>query len=549
MGWKMYRLGRLLAGLWGAVLVQAAVTRADEADLRQMIEAQNKQIQELKTQIEALKGATIPPQGSLDNAAVKKIAADYLKERDDKKKAEDEAKKKEEEAKKAVEEAQGYKLGTDLKINARWADTSGLTFETPNKDFTMHLGGWFQFDNVWWSQTAKTRPVSQLGDFQDGCFFRRTRLQVEGTAWEVVEFNCIPALEGVQDGIVGLDEFWVGVTKIPFIGTVRAGHLKVPQGLEGDMVSSSRAMTFLERASFTDAFFFNFSPGVWMGNSVLDQRLTWSAMWYRPERNPDAADFADGQYAGTGRLTFLPLYENDGRCLVHLGASSTIRAAQRTVAANGVIGPRAVRFRARPEQRDAVGSIAGINATTADFGDTSRLVDTGVIEARDVWVNAAEFLAIWGPLSLQSEWAFTNVENARIAGTTRGLGFNGGYIMLSYFLTGENRAYDRRLGRLATYYVKPFTPFWLVRDEDGSWNSGRGAWELAMRYSYLNLNDDPIQGGIMSAWTLGLNWYLNTNLKVQFEYIDDGRWHKTTAPNGTVPGWVQGFGCRTQLMW
>ena len=28
-------------------------------------------------------------------------------------------------------------------------------FETPNKDFTMHLGGWVQWDNVWWSQNSQ----------------------------------------------------------------------------------------------------------------------------------------------------------------------------------------------------------------------------------------------------------------------------------------------------------------------------------------------------------------------------------------------------------
>ena len=33
-------------------------------------------------------------------------------------------------------------------------DGEFLNFSTPNKDFTMHLGGWVQWDNVWWNQAA-----------------------------------------------------------------------------------------------------------------------------------------------------------------------------------------------------------------------------------------------------------------------------------------------------------------------------------------------------------------------------------------------------------
>src|SRR5439155_20677235 len=127
-------------------------------------------------------------------------------------------------------------------------------------------------------------------------------------------------------------------------------------------------------------------------------------------------------------------------------------------------------------------------------------------------------------------------------------GFNGGYVQAAYFLTGENRLYDKRFGRLGTLYDRPNTSFWAVRDEDGCWNLGRGAWEVAVRYSYLNLNDGPIDGGLMQGWTVGLNWYLSTNVKVQLEYMDDARWHKTTAGSGTVSGGVNGFGIRTQLM-
>jgi phosphate-selective porin OprO and OprP len=92
----------------------------------------------------------------------------------------------------------------------------------------------------------------------------------------------------------------------------------------------------------------------------------------------------------------------------------------------------------------------------------------------------------------------------------------------------------------------PYTPFWAVRGENGCKNWGIGAWEVAARYSHLNLDDANglIRGGIMDGYTFGINWYLNANLKLQFEYVNDQRFH--TAP-GVIPGWVDGCGIRAQM--
>src|SRR5260370_23865258 len=132
--------------------------------------------------------------------------------------------------------------------------------------------------------------------------------------WEVVEFNAELALEQTQNSIPNFDEVWVGVMNMPVIGAVRVGHIKVPQGFEGDQVSSSKAMTFLERSAYTDAFYENFATGIWTGNSVFDQRMTWAGAAYFQDSNTvnpntSSADvFGDGVAGYTGRLTFLPLY-------------------------------------------------------------------------------------------------------------------------------------------------------------------------------------------------------------------------------------------------
>ena len=53
------------------------------------------------------------------------------------------------------------------------------------------------------------------------------------------------------------------------------------------------------------------------------------------------------------------------------------------------------------------------------------------------------------------------------------------------------------------------------RGRDG----GFGAWELALRYSYLNLNDELADGGILSDITAGTNWYVNPNTRVMLNYV------------------------------
>ena len=64
----------------------------------------------------------------------------------------------------------------------------------------------------------------------------------------------------------------------------------------------------------------------------------------------------------------------------------------------------------------------------------------------------------------------------------------------------------------------------------------------------MNLNDgsglNRIQGGVMDGVTLGLNWYLNNNLNVMFDWVYDNRYD---LPAGTVPGYTSGFGARVQF--
>src|SRR5262249_51367423 len=132
---------------------------------------------------------------SVDDKAVKKIVSDYLKEKDA-------AKKKEEDAKKAKVKEEGYRVGSILGLEGKVDENGYPWFYTPNKDFSLHVGAWMQYDNVFWDQTGllKVAPGARpgpkqgvasgiaangIGDLQDGTYFRRIRPFLEGTFWEV----------------------------------------------------------------------------------------------------------------------------------------------------------------------------------------------------------------------------------------------------------------------------------------------------------------------------------------------------------------------------
>ena len=139
--------------------------------------------------------------------------------------------------------------------------------------------------------------------------------------------------------------------------------------------------------------------------------------------------------------------------------------------------------------------------------------------------------------------------------------FNGGYLQAAYTLTGENRAYDKKYGGLSRYYFGgegPYENAFLVRDAGRQHLLGPRRLGSCLRYSYIDLNSGFgtagqtfVNGGIMQGVSLGLNWYLNTNLTVNTEWVYN---YRSDLPgNGATPrllprdGSTGGFGTRVQL--
>ena len=116
-------------------------------------------------------------------------------------------------------------------------------------------------------------------------------------------------------------------------------------------------------------------------------------------------------------------------------------------------------------------------------------------------------MRVHGPISLQGEYALADVNTSNSMGDPS---FTGAYVAATWTLTGESRTYKNSEARFGT--VSPDKPF------DGE-EGGNGAWELALRYSMVDLADSFVTGGELNGVTVGVNWYLNPFTRMMFNYV------------------------------
>jgi phosphate-selective porin OprO/OprP len=152
------------------------------------------------------------------------------------------------------------------------------------------------------------------------------------------------------------------------------------------------------------------------------------------------------------------------------------------------------------------------------------------LAAETVDLVGAEAAWILGPLSLQGEYTMASVEG--VSGADPDPDFDGYYLQASYFLTGEFRPYNKTAG-----CIGPIKPESNAFAKDG----GHGAWEVAARYSSIDLADSGVDKGQLQDVTLGVNWYLNPNTRVMFNYIRADLTPTSPADDGTTDIYLMRF--------
>jgi phosphate-selective porin OprO/OprP len=256
-------------------------------------------------------------------------------------------------------------------------------------------------------------------------------------------------------------------------GAFRFGYSKTPVSFEGN--TSTKADSFLELALPSQAIYENRRTGIdWMFERpqyIVNVGYYWGQ---------DLLGDNDGTTFG-GRVAWTPR-KGDGD-VIHLGVSASREDRDATTDGLGVRHAPSVTISTPPE--------TGLTPV--------RLVSSGSLSGADHADRAGlEGLWIAGPWSLQGEAIREDVSRA---GTNPDFSASGFYAFGSWVISGESRPYSN--GNVGN--IKPA----------GAW----GAWELLLRYSEIDLNDGPVQGGKEHDWTLGANWYLTPYFKFQANYI------------------------------
>jgi phosphate-selective porin OprO and OprP len=354
----------------------------------------------------------------------------------------------------------------NARVSVVWDD--GLRFVAKDEDATFMIGGRVHSDWAWFGEDGDIEDM--FGRTESGTEMRAARIYVGGTINDFVEFLAQYELAG---GDADFKSVYVGFMGIPYIGTVRVGQQFVPFNMSA---TTSGNETMLMEGALVKVFAPGRETGIKILNTACDEQVTWAFGAFQ-----DTNSYGDGQGEDVilaGRVTALPIFDEENGRLVHVGAGYMHRDVKENV-----------RFRAMPE----------MNMFPA-------LIDTGNIPATDVDAISLEAGMICGPLTLQSEYICAEV-NADSGGMPKLDGF---VVQAGYVLTGEQRGYHKESGKFGT--VKP-------ADEDCVGKGGKGAWEVVLRYSAVNLDDDMTNAGKLEDVTAGINWYLNRNVRVMLNYV------------------------------
>ncbi|MDI6758160.1 MAG: porin [Candidatus Omnitrophota bacterium] len=353
-------------------------------------------------------------------------------------------------------------------LGVSWKD--GLYISSEDKQFDMSINGKLQVDSAWFGEENSLR--SKVGAAKSRDQIRRSRLQAKGTMYGDGIYKFEYEFAG-DTGKARVQDAFIGWKNIPYIGMLRLGHMFEPMGREN--LTSNSYLTFMEYG-LPYALMPGRNLGIQSNSTFFNDALTLALGVFR-----DTDDYGMGtsnKYNFGTRITATPIYKNKGEEFLHLGFSYSNRKT------NGTL-----QYRSKPESNLA-----------------PYFVDTGVFSAKKANLYGLETAYIRGPLSFEAEYAGSSVDRKG----NEDVYFQGLYGLASYFFTGETRAYSRSTGEFLR--VRPKHNFSL---KDKTW----GAWEAALRYSYLDLDENNINGGILSDVTFGLNWYLNPNMRMMFNYI------------------------------
>lgn len=330
----------------------------------------------------------------------------------------------------------------------------GLKVTSADKQFEFSAGGRIHFDTYAFDRDQ----ASTTGTTE----FRRARLTLQGKAygWDYKfeqDFAAGGGLDGFRD---------VYIAKSALGGKFTIGHFKPYRSMEE--LTSSNEILMMERPFASATGLFNgrqFQQGV--GYLRADGNYTAGLSVF----NLRSASGSRNEGAGAaGRVTFAPINNDDST--LHVGGW----VSQENLNQGSADFSASANYAGRrgPSQSIATTTGASRNQVTA------------------VGVEAA---GSFGPLFFQTEYA--NATFGQPIGPDQDVAT--WYVQGSWLLNGGHKAYKPSNGIFASPKV-----------------ADKGLWELTARYDTIENKD--VRDLDVSSWIVGMNYYVNPNLRVMFNY-------------------------------
>ncbi|MDI1291221.1 MAG: porin [Methylobacter sp.] len=410
---------------------------------------------------------------------------------------------------KALQEHKEESTGPDS-VNVK-LDKKGLNFETKDKNFKFKLGGRIQADaNYSSNDNFVTRGTNNHVEANDGTEFRRGRIDFTGTFFK--DWNFKTQADFADNG-VAMKDLFIQYTGLGFMSAT-VGQQK--QNFSRELLESSNDLMFTERSlmNVLNAPVVDRAIGLNL-QSEAKKGYTAALGIYGDTitaNKPAAPNKGDEGWGISGRATYAPIEEKTK--VVHLGVAGNYRA---------------------PNADDKVLDSGLHYVYETNHMSNLNLIDTKVTGVNNIKMMGLEAAGLYGPVSVGAEYTRTWLDRKN-GGTN--LELDGWYADAAWTITGESRQYKQ--GRF--YKVDPAKNFSFK-------NGGLGAWELATRYSDVDLNDGAFHGGKISNVTVALNWYLNSNIRLMADYTRafNMTHPAVTTATGGDPDNNDTFTIRTQL--
>lgn len=367
------------------------------------------------------------------------------------------------------------------------AGEKGFGFKSADGNFEFKLRGLLQADNRTFLDDEADAGVSGT-DLNDDYLLRRVRPTIEGTLFGKYDFRFTPDF---APGTPNLQDGYINARFQPWL-KLQAGKFKVPVSLE--RLQSGGDLRFVERSYVSNALLPNRDIGVQLHGDVLEGRVNYAVGVFDGvadggSNSTNNDNNVDKDYAVR---IFTEPFKNRANALSGLGLGIAGTFGDSNNASGSLAGTT---YRSPGQQ-----TIFQYNAATRADGEQTRF--------------APQFYYYYGPFGVLGEYAQVSVDVARDE-RAETLDHDAWQLAATYVLTGEDNSYKS---------INPVNPFDL---EKGSW----GAWEIGLRYSALNIDAAAFTGAAdvrfanatsstesAQSWAVGVNWYLNKNLKIQATY-------------------------------